>query len=325
MDPLDEIGFRGLPVTLRQLQVFLAVCAEGGFSRAGERLGLSQPAVSAQVRQLEKVLGHRLVEFVGRAFYLTAEGEAMREAARDVLGRLDAVRHELAALDGAVSGPLRMVVVSSAQYFAPHLLGAFVRAYPGVDVRMRVANRYTALDRLERNEDDLAIMALVPEERALELLPFLDNELQLVAAAGHPLLGRRLELEDLAGVRMLVREPGSGLRRALEDELERQRLTLADTLELGSTEALREGVRAGLGVALLPRHAIHRELAAGELVGLDVAGFPIRRSWCLVHARGKALNPAAERMKQFVAERLGDVGALLDLGPFPDGSAGRLA
>jgi DNA-binding transcriptional LysR family regulator len=319
MDPLDEIGFRGLPVTLRQFQVFLAVCSEGGFTRAGERLGLSQPAVSAQIRQLESVLGHSLVEFVGRTLYLTREGEAMREAARDVLGRLDQVRHELAALDGSVSGTLRIVVVSSAQYFVPHLLAAYMRAFPGVDVRMRVANRYTALDRLDRNEDDLAIMALVPEERALELLPFLDNEMHLVVARGHPLEGTQLELADLKSERVLMRESGSGVRRAFEDELERRRLTLADTLELGSTEALREGVRAGLGVALLPRHAIHRELAAGDLVPLDVAGFPIRRTWCLVHARGKALNPAAERMKAFVTERLGEVGALLDRDPFPSG------
>ena len=318
MDQLPEIDLRGLPVTLRQLQVFLAVCAERGFSRAGERLGLSQPAVSAQIRQLERVLGRPLVEFVGRRFHLTAEGEAMRIAAHDVLGRLDAVRQELAALDGAVRGRLRLVVVSSAQYFAPHLLAAFVRSFPGVDVRMRVANRDAALERLERNEDDLAIMALVPEQRALELLPFLDNELRMVAHPGHALLGRRLELEALAAERMLVRESGSGLRRALDDELDRRRLTLTDTLELGSTEALREGVRAGLGVALLPRHAMHRELAAGELVTLDVAGFPIRRSWCLVHARGKALDPAAERMKQFVAERLGELPALLDGELFPD-------
>lgn len=317
MDPLDEIGFRGLPVTLRQLQVFLAVCAEGGFSRAGERLGLSQPAVSAQMRQLEKVLGHRLVEFVGRSLYLTAEGEAMRDAARDVLGRLDSVRHEIAALDGSVSGTLRLVVVSSAQYFVPHLLAAYLRAHPGVEVRVRVANRYTALERLERNEDDLAIMALVPETRALELLPFLDNEMSLVAPAGHALRGRRLELGELMSERILMRESGSGLRRAFEDELDRRRLTPADTVELGSTEAVREGVRAGLGIALLPRHAVHRELASGELVALDVSGFPIRRTWCLVHARGKALNPAAERMKAFVTERLGTLAGLLDDGPFP--------
>jgi DNA-binding transcriptional LysR family regulator len=317
LDPLDEIGFRGLPVTLRQLQVFLAVCAEGGFSRAGERLGLSQPAVSAQMRQLEKVLGHRLVEFVGRSLYLTAEGEAMRDAARDVLGRLDTVRHEIAALDGSVSGTLRLVVVSSAQYFAPHLVAAYLKAHPGVEVRMRVANRYTALERLERNEDDLAIMALVPETRALELLPFLDNEMSFVAAPGHALAGRSLELDEMKSERILTRESGSGLRRALEDELDRRRLALADTVELGSTEALREGVRAGLGIALLPRHAVHRELASGELITLDVAGFPIRRTWCLVHARGKALNPAAERMKAFVRERLDSVAGLLDSGPFP--------
>ena len=317
MDALDEIGLRGLPVTLRQLQVFLAVCAENGFSRAGERLGLSQPAVSAQIRQLEKVLGHRLVEFVGRTLYLTAEGEAMRVAARDVLGRLDAARQALAALDGSVSGTLRIVAVSSAQYFAPHLLAEFMTAYPAVDVRMRVANRYTALDRLERNEDDLAIMALVPEERALELLPFLDNELHLVARADHPLASGRVTLDALAGGTVLMREPGSGIRRAFERELERRGVRLARVLELGSSEALREGVRAGLGAALLPRHAVYRELASGELASLDVAGFPLRRSWCLVHARGKALNPAAERMKGFIGERIREIGTRFDRTPFP--------
>lgn len=317
MNELHDLRLRGVPLTLRQLQVFLAVCAEGGFSRAGERLGLTQPAVSAQVRQLEKAAGRRLVEFVGRTLWLTPAGEALRDAGRDVLGRLDALQMELDAIDGAVRGPLRLGVVSSAQYFMPHLLAAFGAAFPGVEVRQHVTNRFTALDRLEANADDLAVMALVPEDRALELLPFLDNELHLVAAPDHPAAGRPLELSDLVDARFLMREPGSGIRRALEDEFDRRRLRPAAQTELGSTEALREGARAGLGIALLPRHAVHRELAAGELVSLAVAGFPIRRTWCLVHARGKALNPAAERMKTFVREGLGDWHGSLDSRPFP--------
>jgi DNA-binding transcriptional LysR family regulator len=317
MDELDELRLAGLPVTLRQLQVFLAVCHEGGFSRAGDRLGLTQPAVSAQVRQLERAVGHRLVEFVGRTLWLTAEGELLQAAARDVLGRLGDVRERLDALDGAVRGPLRMAVVSSAQYFVPHLLAAFASVHPGVEARIRVTNRFTALERLDSNADDLAIMALVPERRALELLPFLDNELLWAAPPDHPRVGARVALADLVEDRVLVREPGSGVRRALEDELDRLRLRLGPTVELGSTEALREGVRAGLGVALLPRHAIWRELASGELAPLDVEGFPIRRTWCLVHARGKALSPAAEAMKGFLRDRLADLPALLDAGPFP--------
>ncbi|HSG90513.1 MAG TPA: LysR family transcriptional regulator [Pseudomonadales bacterium] len=316
MNQIDDLLLRGLPVTLRQLQVFLAVCAEEGFSRAGERLGLTQPAVSAQVRQLEKAVDRRLVEFVGRTLWLTPDGEALRDAARDVLGRLDALSMQLDEIRGSVRGPLRLAVVSSAQYFLPHLLAAFAVEHPGVEVRVHVANRFAALERLDANADDLAIMALVPEERALELLPFLDNELHLVAAPDHRAAGAR-ELVELTDACFLMRESGSGIRRALEDELDRRRVRPAGVMELGSTEAMREGARAGLGVALLPRHAIHRDLASGELVSIKVKGFPIRRSWCLVHARGKALNPAAERMKSFVQAHLGELPALLDAVPFP--------
>lgn len=303
MDPLDELRLRGLPVTLRQLQVFLAVCSEGGFSRAGERLGLTQPAVSAQVRQLERAVGRQLVEFVGRNLWLTEEGELMRATARDVLARLETARMTLDDMAGRLRGPLRLAVVSSAQYFVPHLLAAFLEQHPGVEIRQRVTNRYTALDRVEGNADDLAIMALVPEDRALELTPFLDNELHLIAHVDHAAAAAR-SLEALADTTFLMREPGSGIRRALEDEWDRRGMAPPPQLEFGSIEAMREGVRAGLGVALLPRHGVYRDLAAGTLVSVPARGFPIRRTWCLVHARGKALNPAARAMMAFVRDSL---------------------
>lgn len=311
MDPLDELRLRGLPVTLRQLQVFLAVCSEGGFSRAGERLGLTQPAVSAQIRQLERAVGRRLVEFVGRNLWLTEEGELLRSTARDVLTRLETARMTLDDMAGRLRGPLRLAVVSSAQYFVPHLLAAFLERHPGVEIRQRVTNRYTALDRVEANADDLAIMALVPADRALELLPFLDNELHLVAHPQSDVCGAG-SLEALSAATFLVREPGSGIRRALEDEWDRRGLAPPPQLELGSIEAMREGVRAGLGVALLPRHSVYRDLASGTLTSLAVQGFPIRRTWCLVHARGKALNPAARAMMAFVRESLGALAQRID-------------
>ncbi len=299
-------------MTLRQLRAFGAVAALRSYSRAAERLGLTQPAVSAQVRALERTLGQPLVEFVGRGLYLTPHGEALEAAALDVFRRLDALLERLAELEGAVRGRLRLAAVTSAGHFVPHLVAAFRRELPEVEVAVALVNRAQALERLAANTDDLTLMALVPEDRALEYFPLLDNELVLVARGDHPLAGRRrVDPARLEAHTVIVREPGSGTRRALEDALEARRVRLARTLEIGSNEAVREAVRAGLGLALLPRPAVHRELAASELVALDVRGFPLRRSWCVVYPRGKALTPVARRMVEFLRRRLASLSAEL--------------
>jgi DNA-binding transcriptional LysR family regulator len=166
----------------------------------------------------------------------------------------------------------------------------------------------------------LLIMSRVPTDMDLEFFPFLNNPIIAIAPPDHPLCARdTLSLQDLTAYPLLVREPGSGTRRACEDYCHQKRAHFAHTLEVGSMESQRESVMAGLGLALLPRHAVRRELACGALRELPVNELPLLRSWCLVHPRSKHLSPVAQAFFAFVREQRSLINALAERfdGPMP--------
>jgi DNA-binding transcriptional LysR family regulator len=289
-------------MTFRQLQSFRAVCASLSYSRAAEEMALTQPAVSLQIRQLEELLGQPLFDYVGKKLYLTDAAQALLHASADLFNRLESLDMQLADLQGTLQGQLRLAVESSAKYFTPHLFAAFRARHPQVSLELAVINHAQALKRLSVDRDDLLIMTLVPDDRELDFLPFLNNAIIAVAPAGHPLCSMgMLDLQQLGEYPLLVREAGSGTRQAVEEFCQQKRVSFARTLELGSQEAQREAVLAGLGLALLPRHAVNMELASGRLCELPVRELPLNRSWCMVHKRGKRLSPVAQAFRDFIA------------------------
>ena len=290
-----------LRITFRQLQVFRAVCASLSYSRAAEEMALTQPAVSLQIRQLEELVGQPLFEYVGKKLYLTAAAEALLKASEEIFARLDSLDMQLADLQGSLQGQLSLAIESSAKYFTPHLFAAFRKQHPEVSLQLTVVNHAQALKRLSVNRDDLLIMSQVPENMELEFLPFLNNPIIAVARPDHPLAAlASLGLQELTGYTLLVREPGSGTRKACEEYCHQKRAHFAQRMELGSLEAQREAVLAGLGLALLPRHAVSQELTLGKLRELPVQELPLYRSWCVVHPRGKRLSPVAQAFISFV-------------------------
>lgn len=291
-------------LTLRQIQVFLAVCRLNSYSKAAEELALTQPAVSAQVRQLEELIGEPLLDYLGKQLYLTPAGEALRRAGRDLLQRLVSLEMELSELQGVMQGTLNLAVESSAQYFMPAELATFCASHPAVSVELEVVNHSEALRRLADNRDDLVVMGLVPDDRALTFIPFRENEMVAVAAPAHPLCGQRdVPLLRLAEETLLVREPGSGTRKAFDNYCQQQQVIFRRRQQLGSLEALKRGVEANLGIAVLPRVALETELGDGRLALIDVKGLPLRRSWCAVHPRGKNLTPVAAAFLQHLTGR----------------------
>ncbi len=292
-------------LTFRQLQVFLAVYEQQGYSKAGELLGLTQPAVSSQMRQLEEALGQPLFEYVGRKLYCTPAGEALAQSVRTIFDEMRRLQTDLAALDGKVAGELRIVAVNTAQYVVPYLLRAFLNLHPEVQVTVRVVNRANAIQRLNDNSDDLVIMGMVPVDKPFASLPFLDNELVAVVPAGHPLLNSsNPQLEDFLSSNLLVREPGSGSRLALELHCQQQHLTLKPGIQLGSNDAVKHAVLAGLGVAVLPKLSILPELQLGSLHTLNLPGFPLRRSWCVVYPQAKHPTPAMRAFLDYVQQNI---------------------
>lgn len=300
-------------MTLRQIQVFRSVCQQRSYSRAAEEMSLTQPAVSLQIRQLEELIGQPLFDYVGKKLYLTDAAEALRKASDDIFARLESLDMQLTNLQGSLQGQLSLAVESSAKYFVPHLFAAFRRDFPEVSLQLVVVNHQQAIKRLSTNRDDLLIMSQVPTDMALEFLPFLNNPIIAVAPPDHPLCkGKKLSLEDLTKWPLLIREQGSGTRKACEEYYNQKRAHFAHTLEVGSMEGQREGVLAGLGIAMLPRHAVLRELACGALKELPVTELPLVRSWCVVHPRGKYLSPVAQAFFGFVRGQRSQISLLAE-------------
>src|SRR5690606_38522931 len=310
-----------LRITFRQLEIFRAVCESRSYSRAARVMALTQPAVSSQIRQLEEVIGQPLFEYVARKLYLTDAAEALLQTSEDVFARLESLDMQLSDLRGTLQGQLTLAVESSAQYFVPHLFGAFRNQHPEVVLHLTVANRAQILQRLADNLDDLVIMSLVPQDMALEFLPFMNNPIVAVAPAAQPLCAiGPVTLAQLQEWPLLIREAGSGTRKACEEYFQQQRVRFARTYEVSSFAAQAESVAAGLGLALMPRHAIGPQLASGQLHELPVEELPLYRSWCAVHARGKRLSPVAEAFLAFIRTERAQIGALASrFGGTPNG------
>jgi DNA-binding transcriptional LysR family regulator len=292
-------------LTFRQLQVFKAVYDLKSYSKAGDLLGLTQPAVSSQVRHLEQAVGTPMFEYLGRKLYRTAAGDEMAACVQSVFRELVDMQNRLAALEGRVAGDLKLVAVSTAQYVVPYLLRSFLQLNPQVNISVAVVNRATALQRLHDNSDDLAIMGMVPPDRPLTSLPFLDNELIPVVPAGHPLLEQQaVGAEDFLGSQLLTREAGSGSRLALEVYCQQHRLKMSPGLELGSNDAVKHAVLAGLGVAVVPKLSVLSELALGTIHALNIPGFPLRRSWCVVYPRARHPTPAMQAFIDYIRQNI---------------------
>ncbi|MDY7562643.1 LysR family transcriptional regulator [Pseudomonas sp. 10B1] len=293
-------------ITLRQLRIFNEVCDLKSYSRAAEEMALTQPAVSLQIRQLEELIGQPLFEYVGKKLYLTEAAEALKTASRDIFGRLENLDMQLTDMQGSLQGQLKLAIESSAKYFVPHLFAAFKRQYPDVMFNLTVVNRAQAIRRLSDNRDDLVVMSMVPQDMGLEFMPFLNNPIVAVAPPDHPLCTiQTLTLKDLEPYPLVIREPGSGTRKACEEYFKEKRVHFSHTLEVASNEAQRESVVAGLGLAMLTRHALSLELATGMLRELPVAELPLYRSWCVVQAKDKPLSPVAHAFLAFIrAERV---------------------
>lgn len=291
-------------VTLRQLTVFEAVARHASFTRAAEELHLSQPAVSMQVKQLEENLGVSLFEHVGKRIFLTEAGQEMADYSLKINHLLQEAAAVLEDLKGLRRGHLSISVASTANYFATRLLAAFSKQHEGLSFSLDVTNRETLLAQLERNERDLVIMGKPPANLDLEVEAFLDNPLVLVAPGDHPLARKQgIALAEIANERIVMRERGSGTRIAIERWFAERNVSFPRGMELGSNEAIKQAVEAGLGLGIASIHTLELELETGRLALLDVEGFPIVRHWYLVSRKGKRLSPMAQAFKAFVLEQ----------------------
>jgi LysR family transcriptional regulator, low CO2-responsive transcriptional regulator len=304
-------------VTLVQLRSFEATARLGGVGRAAAALHLAQPTVSTQLRELASATGLTLFVPAGRGIEITPEGELLLGTAREIFATWARFEEEAAAMRGLSRGRLRIAAVTTAEYFLPDLLGPFAKAHPGLDIELAVENRDAVVRRLGDGKDELAAMMMPPAELALERWPFLDNLLVVVAPQGHALAGRRrLPLTTVAREPLLAREAGSGTRRAVDEVLQQRGVAWPPRMALGSNEAIKHAVAAGLGLAVLSRHTLGSDPARDGLVELSVQGFPIRRKWQLVWRRDRQLSRPAQAFVAHLRQALrGKMGVRIPAAP----------
>jgi LysR family transcriptional regulator, low CO2-responsive transcriptional regulator len=288
-------------VTLRQLRVFAAAARHMNFSRAAEELHLSQPAVSTQIKEIAAYVGLPLFERIGRRTYLTAAGTEMLQCANAIALRMKEAEDALARLKGVRGGRLDVAVISAGDYFFPRLLAAFGASHPGITFNLTVHNREGLLRQLADNLTDLAVMVRPPREKDIVALPFAPHPYVIVAPPGHPLAGvRQVPRAALNRERFVQREHGSDTWNSMREVFGRQFSRLNIAMQIHSTETIKQAVVAGMGIAFLSAHTIGLDLLAGNLVVLDVQGFPAMLNWYLVHNRTKRLPPVAAAFKEFL-------------------------
>lgn len=290
-----------MAITLTQIRAFLAVKNAGTVGGAAGQLLVSQPTVSAAVAMLARELGTALFERHGRGVRLTEAGEAFAPYAAEVLGLLEQGKN--AAQEAAYPGnsKIRLVAVNTAgEYLAPPLIQAYRQLHPGVSVLLEVGNRATVFERLESRRADIGIGGR-PAGKSLAGYLLVANELVVV--------GREAPA-DLARVPWLLREEGSGTRLATERLLTDLGLGSAEAgspecLTLGSNGAIKQGLAVGLGITLISRFAVARELRDGALCEIGVAGTPLTRAWHLLFPRSGPQRPAVREFAEFLRSAQG--------------------
>jgi len=274
---------------------------EGSITATAARLHLTQPAVSMQLRQLEDTLELTLFEHVGRRLQITEAGERLSALADEILSRIDDLEQSTLAIRGVRSGRVRLGVVSTSKYFVPALLAMFVKAHPGIELKLTVHNREEIIEQLRSFRIDLGVMGRPPAEQAFDGQVFAPNPLGVLASIRHPLtLRRRLPADVLSGEPIVIRESGSGTRAAMERFFGEHGLSINPVMEADSNETIKQAVMAGMGVGFLSLHTVRAELAAGRIALLDVTGLPLRRQWYVVTMRSRSLSPAAEEFRAFL-------------------------
>ena len=289
----------------RQIEIFVKVAELGSFSKAAEALFLTQPTVSEHIRGLEEELGVRLLDRLGRGAAPTKAGQLLLGYGRRILELHREARQALDQFQGRMSGEL--VIAASTipgEYVLPALIGRFKEKYPDIAISLLIGDTQRVVEWVLEGRAELAVAGAQIDHRALEYRELMPDELVLVVSAAHPWHGKKTAtLEEVRAEPLIVRERGSGSRQALEKALAEVGLDLSDFRvvgEMGSTQAIKQGVKAGVGISLISKRAVAEECQHGTLHCVKVKDLRFRRAFYLVTSTTRSRSPLAEAFRAFL-------------------------
>ncbi len=292
--------------TFRQLEIFMAVADHASVTLAAKALHLAQPTVSPQIAKLADSLECQLFELVSKKLYITDTDQEVLEATRELFAVMDNLEASLAMRAGLSVGHLRISVVTTAKYLIPHWLGEFCQQNPNIEPEFQIGNRAKIIQRLKQNLDDLYVFSNPPRELEIKADFLTQNPLVVIAKQDHKLKDKcNIKWSELHNERLLMRENGSGTRFAIEAFFRDNKIRMQNPITIASNETIKESGMAGLGIAIVSRHALNH-MAPGNLIELAVEDFPIPNSWYWVLPKGKHSSSAAKAFQTHVNQRLSE-------------------
>ncbi|THK36582.1 LysR family transcriptional regulator [Ensifer sp. MPMI2T] len=290
-------------LTFRQLKSIRAIEAHSKIVGAAKALGLTAPAVTLQLKQIEAEAGVQLFERMAHGMFPTEAGHAVLAAARDIEERLSLLETELDAFKGVKRGHIAVGAVSTVKYFAKPMVVAFSSAYPDIDLELFIDRRTETVERLRNRTIDVALLGRPPREFSVRAAVFGEHSLVVVSAPNHPLAKRQgISKAEIAREHFFLRSPDSATRNFF-DRFMSEIPGRADgpNTEMESIEDIKRAVMADTSVAFLAAHSVAAEVQAGELTILDVVGLPIRRQWFAVSRTDRAMTPVIAAFEEFLA------------------------
>jgi DNA-binding transcriptional LysR family regulator len=288
----------------RQLAAFVAVVDKKSFSQAAERLGVTQPAISLQIRSLEERLGRRLLDRSGRRVEPTEAGLVLYRSAQRMLQLEHQLDEDLAREEtGALRGTLAIgASTGPGGHLVPLLLCEFQHEHPELAVSLTISDTDRVIDQVGEREIELGVVGALRRHRSLEFEPLVRDQIVLAVPPGHPFAGKAITLEQLQREQYIAMQEGAGVRHVIEEDLRAAGLRMRDLpsrLELGLQESVKSAVAAGYGVTFISRTAIEGELAAGTLAAASVKGLEPARQIYVVRAAGRVPTRAADEFLAF--------------------------
>jgi LysR family transcriptional regulator, low CO2-responsive transcriptional regulator len=301
-EKLNALNLRD--ITLRQFAVIAAIAKTGKITNAANALGVTPPAVTAQLKLLESLVGVALFDRASDGMRPTDAGKYLLSIQKKIAATIDECAEGLMEMRGLKRGHLVFGAVTNASAFAPQIISAFSRLHPGIVVELVVGNSRHIQTELDELRLDIAIMGRPADMSAVACEIIADHPHVIVAAPDHPLAKkRRLALSDLADQAILMREVGSGTRTLMERTFHSAQIEQLITKDIGNAEAIKHAVMAGLGLAFMSAHSVADELTTGKLKVLPIQSFPVLRKWYVVHTTIKTLMPSSRAMWDFVLTR----------------------
>lgn len=286
--------------TLHQLQIFLEVSQNKSVTKTAEKLNLTQPAVSIQLKNFQEQFSIPLTEIVGRKLFVTDFGLEIAEAAQKILDEVEAINYKTSSFRGRVSGKLKISVASTGKYVMPYFLSKFSNTHKSVDLIIDVTNKTKVLESMQLNEVDFALVSVLPKNLKIDSIELMPNQLFLIGGKDYSSENYSNEKDLFADIPLIYREEGSATRDAMEGFVSRNSLKVRKKIELTSNEAVKQAVLAGLGFSIMPLIGIKHELQSNDLQIIPFKGLPMNSRWSLIWLKSKKLSPVAEAYLEFL-------------------------